>query len=903
MASTSTAIFSLNAGEVSRLALARVDLAKLRIACEVESNFLPHVLGPAMFRPGTQYIAGINGDAAGWLGEFYFSETVTTLFVMTVAGMRFLVADAYLTRVAVTAAITNGTFPVNLAGWTDSDEAGAISAWGANVMSLIGTGVNYAWRDQQVTVTETGTEHALRVVILQAPVTLKVGTAAGDGNYVDALLRPGTYSLAFTPTGDFWVRFGNNLTYPAFVSSVSVEGAGIVTLPVPYAAADFGMIRTDQSADVVFVACAGYQQRRIERWAANSRSWGIALYQADDGPFRPPNSGETTITPSQTTGVCTLTATRPIFRSGHVGAIFRLTHSSQHASATLGALNAVTGNIRVSGLAAHSGNASLRPFSIIISGTFVATIALERSIGAPGSWTNVKTWTAPTSETYDDGLDNQIIYYRLKCSAYTSGAADSALLYDASTQSGIARVTAFTNTTVVTASILSEFGAAEATTDWEEGDWSDYREWPTAVALHDGRLFWAHELGMHGSVSDAFASFDDTVIGDAAPINRTIATGGRDGVRWLLSLQRLLAGTAGQEISIRASALDEPLTSAALTARPFSTRGAARLRALRLDQIAVYVERNGYRVFEAINDAAALDYRSHELTRLKQEMCQAGIVDLAVQRQPDTRVWFVLADGSCAVLTYDAEDEVRAWVPVTTDGLIERVAVLPGSDEDRVYFIVNRTISGTTKRYLEKLARRSEAQGGIYNKTVDCHALYTGAPTTTLTGLGHLEGKNVVVWAEGGPLVTTAAPVTVTAGVATLPHAVSNAVVGLAYTGQIKTAKLAYAAEHGTALEQQKRLSRVGLLMADCVPGAIGIGRDFTNVTRLPLTYRGKALTSGQVLLEYDAVPSSFNGGWDSDARACIQIASPHPCTIKGLVLHLTTNEPDVPEPAPRERT
>jgi hypothetical protein len=893
MALQDALLAALNAGEISRLGLARIDLAKLRIGCETQSNWLPHVLGPAMVRPGTQYIADVPSHAEGWLGEFYFSENEKVLLVMTAAGLQFLVDGEYVDRPAVTAAVTNGGFDTDLSGWTDSDESGAASTWSGGQAALLGTGTNYAFLDQQVTVNEAGTEHALRLTVTRNTIVFKVGTAQGEGDYIDAELLPGTYSLAFTPTGDFWIRIGANHEYTAFVDSVEIEASGVVSLPVPYTGSDdFDLIRYDQSGDVIFLACAGFQQRRIERRASDSRSWGLALYQCDDGPFRLGNVGTTTLTPSATSGSVTIVASHPVFASGHVGALFRMTHENQHQVATLAALNDATGSIRVSGLTSHSGNASSRAFAIGISGTFVGTVALQRSIGLPGSWSDVKTWTAPTAENYDDGLDNNIIYYRLQMTAYTSGAADAALDYAGAAQTGIARVTAFTNSITVSADVLAQFGGATATSDWAEGEWSDYRGWPAAVALHDGRLGWFPSIKTQLSVSDAFASFDGETEGDSGPINRTIATGGLDGIRWALSLQRLIVATAAQEISIRASAFDEPLTPSAFTARACSTRGAAPLRALRVDTAGIFVERNRKRVFDLLYDIQIGDYHSRELTRLKQEMCDAGVVDLAVQRQPDTRVWFVLGDGTCAVLTYDLEDEVIAWTPVVTgaDGAIERVAVLPGTDEDEVHFIVNRTIGGVTKRYIERLAKRSECQGGSLSKTVDSHIVYSGASTATITGLDHLEGEEVVAWSAGAP---DPGPYTVSSGQITLGAAVTDAVVGLGYTARLKTAKLAYATEHGTPVTMPKRIARIGLVMADTAWKGVRVGRDFDHMTGLPATYRGKALTAGQVLTAYDAEPSCFNSGWDADARVCIEVSSPYCCTLMGLALQMTANEPE----------
>jgi hypothetical protein len=92
--------------------------------------------------------------------------------------------------------------------------------------------------------------------------------------------------------------------------------------------------------------------------------------------------------------------------------------SAQHAfraerRASIAAQNTFTSSIRVSGLASHNFSASSRSFAITVDGTFTATVTLQRSIGAPGSWTDVESYTVPTSKVYDDGLDNQIIYYRL----------------------------------------------------------------------------------------------------------------------------------------------------------------------------------------------------------------------------------------------------------------------------------------------------------------------------------------------------------------------------------------------------------------------------------------------------------------------------------------------------------
>ena len=300
MAREILSILSLNRGVVSRLGLARIDVKRLSMAAQTQTNWLPRVLGPMSLRPGTMYITTTLGSAAARYLKFIFSTTDTALLELTASTMRILIGDVVFTRPAVTSAVVNGTFAVDLASWTGTDEAGATSSWSApNYMQLVGSGTARAIREQQVTNTSASVEHALRIVIARGPVSLRVGSTSGDDDYVsETVLYAGTHSIAFTPTGNFFIRFFSRLTQKVWVSNCTIEAAGVVTLPTPWTAGDLGNVRFDQSADVLFVACAGRQQRRIERRGTRpgGRSWSVVLYAPNDGPFAVQNVSPTTIT-------------------------------------------------------------------------------------------------------------------------------------------------------------------------------------------------------------------------------------------------------------------------------------------------------------------------------------------------------------------------------------------------------------------------------------------------------------------------------------------------------------------------------------------------------------------------------------------------------------------------------
>lgn len=863
-------LLAFNRGLMSRLGVARRDLNRTAMAAEVKTNWMPRVLGSMMLRPGLGYIGATKSNLVARNIPFVFSTDDAALIEITSTAIRVRIDDTLITRPTVTAAVANGSFTTDVASWTDSDESGATSAWVVGgYLSLIGTDFNSAIRDQEVTVNEANTEHALRVVIQRGPVTLRVGSTAGAEDYVsETTLGTGTHSLAFTPTGNFHIRLSNRRLAASLVDSVTVEAAGTMEITPPWAEADLALVRPTQSGDVVYIACDGYQQRKIERRAA--RSWSIVLFEPETGPFRIQNVTETTLTPSAISGDITLTASKSIFRTTHVGALFRLASTGQLVNASFTAENQFSDPIRVTGVDAQ------RIFAIAISGVFTATVTLQYSVGAIGSWVDVTSYAVPTSANYDDTFDNQVIFYRLgvKTGGFTSGTVTASLSFASGSIQGIARVTGYTSGTVVSAAVIDSLGNTTATSDWWEGQWSDYRGWPSAVAFHDGRLCWFGKDKANLSVSDGFEDYDDTTEGDSAPISRSIGDGPVDSINWAVSLSRLLIGTEGAELSVRSSSFEEPLTPTNFNIKPASTQGSLAVAAQRIDNSAVFVHRSGQRLFELSYDPDRTDYGSSDLSLLVPDLNEAGITFVAVQRQPDTRVHCIRADGTVAILVFDRAENVICWVELETDGEVEDCAVLPGTAEDRVYYVVKRTVGGSTVRYLEKWALESECRGGTLNKQADSFAVYSGVATTTPTGFSHLEGESVVVWADGLPVGTK----TVSGGTFTLDTAAASVVAGLTYEARYKSMKRA-------GLNQTARIIRAGLVLADTHSLGLEYGSDFTNMQGLPSIEDGVDYSAGVLWTEYDQPDVEFPGEWMTNARLCLRATAPYPVTVLGVSL------------------
>lgn len=878
---------AFNRGVVSPLALARVDVKRLALSAETQTNWMPRVLGPMSLRPGLQYIGGTNGQLAARYLPFIFSITDTALIELTPNFMRVLVDDLEVTRSALaTSAITNGTFDTNLTGWTSHDEGTfTTSAWlTGGYMSLRGDGTLAAIREQAVTLAGSG-EHTLRIVVTQGVLLLRVGSTSGDDDYIsEASLGVGTHSLTFTPGGTFYVRLFNRDDYATLVDSCAMESSGSLILPTPWGASDLSNIRFTQSGDIIFIACKDVRQMKIER--RSTTSWSIVDYAPTDGPFMVENLSSITMTPSGVTSTITLTASKAYFKTSNVGSLFKLvSEDGQVRDKALGTANVFSDSIRVSGLTAD------RNLHILTTGTWVATLTLQRSVGAPGNWVDVTTYTTNQNVDYNDGYDNQIIYYRLgiKTGQYTSGAAAITLSYAYGSITGVVKVTAFTSSTVVSAVVLSDLGSVGGTSTWAEGAWSARRGYPSAVAIHEGRLWWAGKDKLWGSASDAYYTYGvEDPIGDSGTISRTIGIGPVDSINWLVSADYLVMGGQGSEFACRSSSLDEPLTPTNFKIKGGTTIGSTSVEPLKVDSNIIFVDRSRTRIYELSNETFTSSYSIKELTALTPEIGRPEIVRTAVQRKIDTRIHCVRSDGKVAIMIFDKLEEVNCWVLVETEGFVEDVVVLPAvGEEDSVYYSVRRVIDGTTYRYLEKWALTSECEGGTLNKQADSFSHYSGPATQTITGLDHLESEEVVVWADGVDQGTFR----VAFGSVTLNTTVTEAIIGLGYSASFESAKLAFAAQGGSALTQKKRVDHIGLVLRNTHYQGLQYGDSFDNLDDLPLVDAGQVTPADTIWDHYDFDSMEFNGTFNADTRLCLKANAPRPCTILAAVLSMTTNE------------
>ena len=158
---------------------------------------------------------------------------------------------------------------------------------------------------------------------------------------------------------------------------------------------------------------------------------------------------------------------------------------------------------------------------------------------------------------------------------------------------------------------------------------------------------------------------------------------------------------------------------------------------------------------------------------------------------------------------------------------------------------------------------------------------YNGYPAEIFADIG----------ATGEPVHIGAA--IVANGAITLPNGQTarTIIACLGYVAPFMSAKLAYAAQLGSALTQRKRIDHVGLVLYDANYQGIQFGQRFDVLDNLPLYEAGAITPSGTTWSEYDEPMIEVPGSWQTDARLCLLGQAPNPCTIGGVVIGLATNE------------
>ena len=282
---------------------------------------------------------------------------------------------------------------------------------------------------------------------------------------------------------------------------------------------------------------------------------------------------------------------------------------------------------------------------------------------------------------------------------------------------GYAKVTGFTSSTVVVATVVVDFAATGAVTEWRLGYYYN-TNFPAAVAFYEQRLVWG------GSTYDpqllAFSKsggYDDHTPGvdDDDAMVYLIATNQVNNILWLDPSQVLAVGTVGGEFIVAASTAGEALTPTNVRVVRQTTYGSHNTGPIRISSVLLFIQRARRKVREFVYKFETDSYVAPDLTILSEHLTSTGLVEMAFQQEPDSTVWCVLEDGTLLGMTYLRDQEVVGWHShvlggksdaAGTQAVVESVAVIPGTGNDgagvdELWVSVHRYVNGSHVRHIE----------------------------------------------------------------------------------------------------------------------------------------------------------------------------------------------------------
>lgn len=390
--------------------------------------------------------------------------------------------------------------------------------------------------------------------------------------------------------------------------------------------------------------------------------------------------------------------------------------------------------------------------------------------------------------------------------------------------------------------------------------------------LFGGSVHQPQDVFMSASGTEADISYSIPTV-DSDRIYFRIAAREQSRVRHIVPIAQLMLLTDSTEYQVT-PANDDILTPSSVSVRPQSFVGASYPQPALVNNTVVFTAARGGHVRELGYNASVLGYLTGDLSiRAAHLFDDLTIKDMAYQKAPLPIVWCVSSSGKLLGLTYVPEEQVGAWHQhTTTDGTFESVVCVPEGDEDAVYVIVKRG----SNRYVERLA--DTYRGGTENIEdaffVDSGVTYTGAATTTINGLAHLNGKTVAYLADGLPGTGT-----VNGGTLELSTAASKVHVGYPMTSQIKTLPMTMLNVDAFGTGRTKNVNRVWARLFESAAFQVGPTASSLRTSSVP--------AAGSLLSDF--VEVTMSPSWNDEGQIVIQQDKPLPLTIAGMTIEVAT--------------
>ena len=324
------------------------------------------------------------------------------------------------------------------------------------------------------------------------------------------------------------------------------------------------------------------------------------------------------------------------------------------------------------------------------------------------------------------------------------------------------RITDVAGATAATAQVVDTLESTEASTEWTESAFSGAHGWPVSACFHQGRLV----LGggrdapnrLWFSRSADYGNFDPGTGLDDQAIAFSLVSDQLNAIRAVFAGRHLQVFTSGAEWMVSG----DPLTPASIQVTRQTRVGSIAERSvppIDVDGMTVFASRSGRAVCEFSYTDLQQAYQADDLALVARHLV---VTPVAMAYDSRRRLLHIaMADGGLATLTIYRAEQVTGWTRQETDGAFRSLGEIDGT----LYAVVERAGSFRLERF-------DDAMG------MDAAVMASGdASGLAWSGLGHLEGRDIGVLADGAPRGAA----TVTNGRVTLDAVATSVQAGLSF--------------------------------------------------------------------------------------------------------------------------
>ena len=429
------------------------------------------------------------------------------------------------------------------------------------------------------------------------------------------------------------------------------------------------------------------------------------------------------------------------------------------------------------------------------------------------------------------------------------------------------------------------------TADTPKEDWNPFADGnnPATVAFHQQRMILggtkSSPQSFYASRTGDFENFRKSrPLQDDDPIEYVLASGSIDAIQWIQSFGDLLIGTSGAEYKVTGdNGVITPKNVSIVSQSYWGSSGG--LTPLIIGNSIMHVQRHGARVRDLFYSLEKDGYSGNDLSIMAPHLFDGhSILQWAYQQTPGSNIWCVRDDGVLLCLTYMKEHDIFGWSQHITDGKFVSVMSMSGDDSDVIMCVVKRSVGGVDHWFLERMAEPFMPMTAIEEAFfVDCGVTRSSAePVEVVSGLGHLEGREVSVLADGSPVEG----MVVKNGSITLPYAAKKVQAGLRFSSVLALLPVEADTQAGSTLGKMRAYGKCLVRLFRSVGGKYGSREDeLYDLPFLP-SYYGESCEPFSGDIEFNP-----NSGQEADTTVWLVQDRPMPFHVVSVMCSVDFGE------------